>query len=195
MLPRDCNLPHFRADVIDPMIWEWIESLLLTPENLEKGLHEYQAEQQAQQEPLRDRLKVIEGLLREKETTLERLLDLYLAGNFPEDILLARKNNLEITINSLKKEQATLNAQLNTNVLTQEETQIIREFALTVRQGLQLAASDFEAQRKMLDLLDVQVTLVVENEEKVVYATCRIGDTTMMITSKTIGGSPAAPAP
>ena len=89
-MPRDCKLPHFRADIIDPKIWEWIESLLLTPENLEKGLKEYQAEQQARQGPLRDRLKVVEDLLAEKETKLERLLDLYLAGKFPEDILMAR---------------------------------------------------------------------------------------------------------
>lgn len=132
--------------------------------------------------------------MREKETRLERLLDLYLADKFPEEMLLARKNNLETAIKSLKNEQATISAQLlKADLLTQEETQIIKEFAITVRQGLQLAASDFEAKRKILDLLDVQVTLVVENKEKVVYAKCRIGDTTMTITSRTIGGSLAGP--
>ena len=189
MMPRDCRLPHFRADIMDQKIWEWIESLLLTPENLEKGLKEYQAEQQARQGPLRNRLKVVEGLLNETETKLKRLLDLYLSGKFSEDILLARKNNLETTINSLKKEHISLHKQLTGTQLSQDEIQIIRGFAQSIRQGLQLAANNFEAKRKIIDLLDLQVTVVVENDQKVVYAKCLIDDTTMTITSRTIGGS------
>lgn len=194
---RDCNMPHFRADIIDKLIWEWLKSLLLTPENLEKGLQAYQTELEARQGPLRDRLKVVDGLLEDNETKLEKLLDLYLAGKFPEDILLARKNNLETAINSLKKEQSSLLKQLMRDQLSEEEMQTIREFARTVRQGIQLAADadNFYAKRKIIDLLSVQVTIVVENDEKVVYAKCLIGDTTMTITSTTIGGLPAALAP
>jgi hypothetical protein len=44
--------------------------------------------------------------------------------------------------------------------------QTIREFARTVRQGIQLAANNFEAKRKIIDLLPVQVTIVVEIKKR-----------------------------
>lgn len=46
----------------------------------------------------------------------------------------------------------------------------------------------------MSDLLDVQVALILENNQRVVYSKCLISDETMMITSKTTGGLPAVPA-
>ena len=81
--------------------------------------------------------------------------------------------------------------QLQIDTLTQKDIQTIREFALTIGQGLQLADYNYEIKRKIIDLLDVQVILIVENNEQVVHAKCRISDTTMTITSKTTGGSPA----
>jgi hypothetical protein len=101
-----------------------------------------------------------------------------------------------VTLFSRENHYATrAGKQLTGNQLSQDEIQMVREFARTVRQGLQLATDNFEAKRKIIDFLDVQLIIAVENIEKAVYAKCLIGDTTMTNISRTIGGSLAEPGP
>ncbi len=37
-----CNLPSFRVDVVDELVWNWVKDLLTKPGVLENGLAEYQ---------------------------------------------------------------------------------------------------------------------------------------------------------
>jgi hypothetical protein len=69
-----------------------------------------QAERERENAPLRERLKVTEDLLADNRTQLKRLLDLYLAGNFPKEMLVESKTRLETTMEALEKERAGLTA-------------------------------------------------------------------------------------
>jgi hypothetical protein len=189
MVPRDCNLPLFRTEVVDQVVWDWVSSFLTNPENLEQGLVDYQRQQKENDAPLHDRLKVIDELLTDYKTQLERLIDLYLSGNFPMELLVDRKTRLETTITSLETERAALQNRLQAHALTKEQIQSIKEFAHMVGKGLRLAEDDFDQKRKIIELLNVRITLALENQEKVVYAECLLNDTTLTITSKTTGGS------
>jgi hypothetical protein len=148
-----------------------------------KGLGEYQIEQERATGPFRERLKVIDDLLSDNQRKLERLLDLYVSGEFDKDLLVDRKGRLETTIRSLEKERGSLLAHLETMTLSAAQIQSLQDFATMVGQGLVLAEDDFEAKKRVIEMLDVQVTLVVENGEKVIYASCVLGAQILQVVS------------
>jgi hypothetical protein len=152
---------------------------------LASGLEAYQSDQEQANGPIVERLKAVNDLLLSNSAQLERLLDLYLVGDFPQELLTERKVRLEQTIRSLKAEEAALEASLDAQQLTEEQIESIFEFVAVVREGLEEADDSFGAKRKLIELLDVRVTLAVENDEKIVYATCRLGKENLSVASNT----------
>ena len=49
----------------------------------------------------------------------------------------------------------------------------IEEFTRTIGEGIEKA--DFKTQRSIIELLDVRGKLAIENNEKVVYISCKLG--------------------
>ena len=167
-----CDLPGFRANGeygVDTVVWNYIHDLLVDPGSLHAFLKVQQTKQAEASRPLRDRLAIVEDLLADHRAKLERLLDLYLAGDFPKEMLTERKARLETTIQALERERADLRAQLEASTLTDEQIRTIDDLARRMLPGLKAARDNFEAQRRIIDLLDVQVTLTVEEGEKVAY--------------------------
>jgi site-specific DNA recombinase len=186
---RECNLPGFRADHVDAAVWEWLKSLLLHPEALEQGLWQAHQERERENSPLRDRLDVLNTLVTEKQAQLQRLLDLYLSGQFPMDDLIDRKARLEKTISSLEKEQKELVAHLKARSLTAEEIRSLQEFAARIGKNLAEMDDDFDAKRAIVDALDVQVTLTVEDGQRVLYARCIIAEYDCEVSHNTKGNA------
>jgi len=184
----DCDSPYFRADHVDAKVWEWVKDLLLEPERLRRRLEKQQAEQEKTSQPLRDRLAVIDDLLTDDRRRLERLLDLYLSGDFAKEMLTDRKARLETTIAALEKERADLVINLESRTISDAQILTIEKFAKKVAEGLEKAENSFESKRQIIDLLDVRVTLVVEDGQKVAYARCLIEDETELpVVSNTTG--------
>lgn len=170
-----CDLSTlFRADHVDAAVWQWVKSLLDNPMRLEKGLDDYRAERNRENEPFQARLTAVKTLIADNQEQLERLLDLYLAGDFPKEMLTERKTRLESTINALEEERTVLDASLESHTLTEEQIRSIKGFAAKVREGLEIA--DFQTRRRIIETLDVKVTLTVEEKEKVVYIQCVLDD-------------------
>ena len=188
-LVRECNLPTFRADQVDTAVWRWVKSFLTNPEALAQGLWQVHQEREQENLPIRERLAVVDDLLADNRTQLERLLDLYLSGDFPKDVLTDRKVRLEATIFALEKERAGLVAYLNAQLLTAEQIQTIQEFAAKVSETLGAMDGDLGAMRGLVEALDVQITLAVEDGQKVVYARCMIGEDSWLV-SQTRSGLP-----
>lgn len=174
---RECNQrKHFRADHVDDLVWEWVKSYLSDPTKLAEGLTEYQSEHERETAPLRERLAVLDKLILDNRGQLDRLLDLYLSGDFPKDALLERKARLTDTITALEQEREGLAAQLRAQSLTESEIQSVYDFAAEVAEGLSAADEDFETRRRIIELLDVRATLAIEEGERVVYPRCRFWD-------------------
>ncbi len=171
---KKCHTPGFRADHVDDAVWKWVKSLLSDPEELARGLSKYQTDCDRESGPMRERLKIVEGLLIDNQAQLARLLDLYLQGDFPKEMLTDRKSRLEATIIALEQEQAGMKAQLKERMLSSEQIQSLQEFVAEVAQGLGAAEEDFASRRRIIDILDVRATLVVEDGGKVAYAQCAL---------------------
>jgi hypothetical protein len=170
------------------MIWRWIKKYLSDPDSLFEALTAYQADCERNSAPIRDRMKVLDGLLEENKEQLNRLLDLYLSGGFKRDLLTDRKNRIEATIQSLEREHETLASRLANQTLSDERLRRIMAFAERQADKVELASQDFDVRRAMIEELDVRATVVRENEEIVAYATCILGEEALRIPAHTTSG-------
>jgi hypothetical protein len=126
---------------------------------------------------------------------MEKLLDLYLSGGFPEEVLTERKERLETTIDALGRERVELVAQLEAQALSDGQIETILSFAQKTAGGLELAEQDFDARRCIIELLDVKATLAMEDSQKIVHASCVVGKMVLSIVSNNteIESSQSAP--
>jgi site-specific DNA recombinase len=166
---QTCKMRTFRADHVDAAVWDWLKGWLADPGRLHERLQTYQDEQAKLNKPLRDRIAVADGLIEKHQGQLERLLDLYLSGEFEKSLLLTRKRELEDTIEKLKAERSDLIDSLDQSSLTDAQVETIEELATAVAEGIAAADEDFDKRRQLVELLDVTVTLTVEDGAKVAY--------------------------
>lgn len=180
-----CTAPLFPAGLVDQLAWEWIKSWLLDDEQLSTGLERYMKSREQETAPLCQELDVVQALLEKNRAELERLLDLYLEGGLLKEALLDRKKRYELVIDSLQDRFSELAALIDAATFTQEQMETIRTFAAQVREKLGYADDDFEAKRRVIEMLDVRAELAFEDGEKVAYVSCGLGYTKSCMLSNT----------
>lgn len=174
---KTCDLPTFYADALDEAVWSWLISLLTDPDELRKTLDHYQTEQERLQLPIYERLQVVEKLISDQETARNRLLDLYLAGEFPVDLLAERRSQIEKAIRDLGTERTDLRKRVEQATLTSDQLKLIEEFGSQVSEGLQRAGESFAKRRRLVEALDTRVTLSLRNGAVQCTVECMIGET------------------
>jgi site-specific DNA recombinase len=167
-----CDMPIFRCDLIDNTVWEWVRGLIEEPDAFADGLRGLQEETRRKNHALFDRLELIESQLAETEKQQGKLLDLYLSGDFPKEVLLERKSRLQALVIDLRKEQTQLATFLQKITYSDADIVTIEDFCNKLRNKLDTAT--FEGKRRILDMLDVRGKLAIENDEKVIYVSCLI---------------------
>ena len=171
-----CPIPQFRLDAVDGVVWEWVTGFLTNPELLEQGMAEYQAEQEVKNERVFERVAIIDELLADHQEQLNRILDLYLEGDFPKELLVEKKTRLEETTQSLEREKLDLRDFFEKKSLTPEQFQDIQEFSRRIIEGINLVSSNFETRKQIIELLDIQVVCMLdENSNKYVSLKCILG--------------------
>lgn len=171
---KQCALPLFRVDLLDTAVWHFISSFLGNKKVRQETFAKYREKQAERFAPLKERLATTDKLLAENRAQLERLLDIYLTGELPRDMLVERKNRLETTVNALEKERSAISGQIERDTLTDEQIQDIETYIEKIGKGLELANANFPARRKIIELLDVEVILAVEDGKKVAYVQCKL---------------------
>lgn len=179
-----CNAPHFRLEPVEASVWGWIKSLIRDPADLQQGLDERLAEIDHHINPFRERLEIVENLIQQSDKELDRALELYLSGDFPKEVLMSRKNELETTLQSLEKEKLRLIEVIENHTISPYQIENLHEFASNIRAGLDEAEQDFRKKREIVDALDVRVVLSVEDGNKVVYAQCSLGKEEFILNDK-----------
>ena len=180
---KECDAPFFRTDHVDAAVWKWVKKLLTDPEVLERGLRQFQDQRDTENQPLLQRLTTIGGLISERQTQLERLLDLYLSGEFPKEVLTQRRIRLEESIGALEKELASLTVRLQGQTLSEGQIHSLQALATEVAAGIEIADENPEHRRRVIEELDVWGTLVIEDGQKVVYVRCIVDSTAVSVES------------
>ena len=169
-------------------MWGWIKSVITDPASLAAELERLQNQRGEDCRPLRDRVAVVDDLLAGQQRQLEKLLDLYLTDGFDKSVLTDRREKLQETVTALQSERARLAEQIAAQTLTDEQVETIAAFTQRVLQGLKVVQADFETQRRLIDLLEVGVTLVIDGDEKVANLECIAGDSSLSIATTAISG-------
>ncbi len=157
-----CELPLFRADFVDALVWNWLREWFQDPADLRRKLEAYKAEQDKVNAPILALLKTNDDLIADNQAQLDRLLDLYLSGTFDKDMLTERKARLEATIVKLEHERGELAKRLGHRPSDDEIEDII-----TFAYGLAKADRDFAKRRKIVEVLDVRGILTIESGERI----------------------------
>jgi hypothetical protein len=172
---KPCSAPSFRVDGedgVDALVWDWVKDLLTDPTALREGLEDQRNKQNEENQPLRDRLDLVQDLLSENEERMERLVELYLDGTWDKDWFKQRETQLRETIESLRQERDGLKAQLDARTITEDQIRAVEDVAQEVAGSLDSVEDDFDTKRRVIDLLDVRATLAEEDGEKVLYVRC-----------------------
>jgi hypothetical protein len=111
----------------------------------------------------RARPEVLDDLLSDNRRQLERLLALYLAGDFPREALTDRKSRLERTIADLEEERTTLLAQMEAGELSETQIRTLSDFVRKVAAGIEVGNADFETRRAVILALNVEALLYVKD--------------------------------
>jgi site-specific DNA recombinase len=146
--------------------------IIENPDNLRVGLDNIQVELQQANQALFVRMELIDEQVKEHQKQLDKLLDLYLSGDFPKDVLTERKSRLEQMLTDLSKEQRELAGHIRKVTMTDDQITYIEAFCAKIRNGLDQA--DFNTKRQIIELLDVRGKVAFENNEKVIYIKCLI---------------------
>jgi len=183
---RSCTGPRFRVDHVDEVVWDWIKSLLTEPETLKEALEAQKAKCDIENAPILERLGVIDDLLAENRRQLDRLLDLYLARDFPKEVLLDRKKRLESTMEALEKERSNLLARVEAWTLADRQIRTIKEFAARMAKAVKASDTEdnFGSRRQIIEQLDTELLLTVEDGQKVAHVNCMLGGEILHIGTK-----------
>ena len=181
----ECKEKSMRLDIVDDLVWQWIESLISDEIALEEGLLEMTKEAENELEPTKNRIATISGILTQKERNLSRLLS---AFGEEEDLIIADALQKEIketanVVRSLSNERKSLEDKLEQIEITPEELDWIREIARKVRNRLDSGGTP-EDKRFLLDILNFEATAAVtENGERCLEVRCWIGKDALLYIS------------
>lgn len=196
----ECHNPRYIVGVVDTKVWDRLEEVSRDQKQLIAGLRGYQAQQESKVEPIKRELAYVEQLIKDKTAEWE---DEYLNQKLlTSERAKAKKAveiaNLEKVLDGLEKRRAELLDQLKEKTLTDEEIMGLTTFALQVAdvmatlreaeaKGLEmpeLKTAVYEGKRRLLALLDVQVTLFVRDGKRKAEITakyCPDGDKALSV--------------
>jgi site-specific DNA recombinase len=173
----ECDLTGvFRSDRIDAACWGWIRDLLGDPERLREGLQEYQQKQREITAPQRRQRDLLSAAITKLETRRERLLDLYLDGDYSREELDQRRNEIDGNLSELNQRLARTEAIIAEHELTQERLASLAAWAEGIAPGIAAAETSFTKRQWVIGTLDVTGELSNENGEKVARFHCVLGE-------------------
>ncbi|HLG90596.1 MAG TPA: recombinase family protein [Candidatus Saccharimonadales bacterium] len=178
----ECHNPRYIVGVVDSKVWDRLEEVSRDKDQLIDGLRGYQAQQESKVEQIKRELAYVEQLIIEKNAEWESA---YLDQKLLTSERAKARKAVEIAqteqvIKELEKRQSDLLAQFEGKSLTNEQIIGLVTFASQVADDMatlreaeakgkdmpELKAAVYEAKRRLLALLDVQVTLFVRDGKK-----------------------------
>lgn len=182
----DAERGYFRTDVVDAAVWRWVCKLLLEPELIELGYSRFSSQLDKELEPLRRHAAIAGSLLSKEQAKLDKLLDLYLSGDMPKELLVEHRARLEGRVAALAGQYNELTSRIQAVECSRVDMPKLLEFVSDIGDGLNSvdALDDFAQKRQIVEHLDVRASLVIEDGERVVYLSCKIGQGRCVVNKK-----------
>ncbi len=152
-----------RSDILDEIVWDKIKSLLKSPQVIIDTLQQEAKERESTITIIRDRLQIAETQLIGLNGQRTRLLDLYLNGEFPKDILDGKMVEITGMIAKFEVEAASLQKQLETSVPSSTQIEDIERFCDQIQTGIENFSA--EDRQTVIELLNVTAMLTKNDDE------------------------------
>jgi hypothetical protein len=165
-------MPNFRADMVENTVWKWLRGLIENPSNISEGLRNMQSEARYANSRIVEQIEIIDQQLDELKSQQNKLLDLFLNGDFPKSLIDERKMKIDATSRKLMEERIELSSHLNTTVLDDIQICEIEEFCASIQGKLETAS--FEAKRHLIEMFDVRGKLTIVDDQKFIEVSCLI---------------------
>jgi len=159
-LEGGCVNKSIRAGAIEADIWDEIRELFSDLDRLWADLKAAQQNEDDQLKPLRDKLQITDDLIRHEEHEAAKIaaaLPDTEKGSTARKLLIERDRDISARLADLAKQREKIIAELGARKLTDDAIETIMQFARNAREGIENAT--FEDKRRLLEILDVQVTV------------------------------------
>ncbi len=173
-----CLVGRYRAGPIDALAWDWIKGFITNPAILRESLEGAQTQAEAVIAPMRDELRIIDGLITENEAQARRLLDAYQSGLYTLEDTAGRKRNIDETRQALAVQRDTLAERIAGTVVSSDRIERIMAFADGQKEKVELATRSFETRRALIEGLDVRGVVRRDAEGGAIklHASCILGE-------------------
>lgn len=154
-----------KAEILESAVWSLVVDMLLDPAYLQAWFNTQRAQASDVRCEIEQRLSGIAASLKEVEDKLGTLLDLALVHDFPRTVVEERRRLLAAQQQRLEVEQRQSQAALATVSFSEEHEQGLLVMVERLSSGIDRL--DFAAQRKVLELLQIQISVITQNTVKV----------------------------
>jgi len=169
---RKCTERYLRANLADPVVWDWLEGLLRDEAQLDEGLTKYGEKRESELQPQRERLAALNAEIVEAECKIKELSaefaqekDKFVAATLREQQKLVARSRVA----ALGARASVLN-ELTRKELSEQDKASIRQWAADVR--AELEELTFEKKRALLAMLDLQAKIEYQNGARGLFVTC-----------------------
>ena len=169
---RLCQDKAVRADAIEADVWDEIKGLFSDLDRLWDDLKRAQQMELDTQDPRRDELQAVEGLIEQADHEISEI-----AAALPKakgrvgETLQAKADEVNARYDALTKRRSELQAELGALRLTEDALSEILQYARDVRVGVQNA--DYDTKRRILETLDVKIKV----KDGRYFIKCILGET------------------
>jgi len=178
-------------------MWEWVKDFVTNPAILRESLEGAQTQAESAIAPMRDELRIIDGLITENEAQARRLLDAYQSGLYTLEDTAGRKRNIDETRQALAAQRETLAERIAGAVVSSDRIERIMAFADGQKEKVELATQSFETRRALIEGLDVRGVVRRDAERGAIkiHASCILGEVELgaVNTANIRGSSPTIP--
>jgi len=156
---------------MDRDAWERIKSFFLNREQLLERWQHRRENQDEYNEQINQRISEVEAELDRLDTELNRLITLYVAGDYGKDVLDSHRDRLDGVRTELESQRKELLAQLDRS-FSADDAAALSAFVEQIAAGLTVADSDFDKRRWIIEKLDIEATLWIDDGKKAVKLSC-----------------------
>ncbi len=177
-----CRQKSVRVDILDPLVWDHIVSLMMNPNEFEANLREAQQMERAGIRPMELQIENIDRAIAKCNSEASSLTSAVtqVTGIVGEH-LLQKINELNTTHSALIAEREKLVQALTVVKLTNDDIVTMMNFRQDVAKGLESATADDK--RQIIETLKVKVT-VSHNEVQIECRLCTTSRNIDLITSQ-----------
>lgn len=158
-----CPSRMVRAERLDCVVWEAVVTLLQRPELVREYFPKVQQLRLEGRDPLGERIRSLEQLIRRRGEQIQRLIDAYAAGVIELSELAERRQRLEERLLYLRQERAELEEQQRQQIREQDVLRSLEAFRQAIGKGLERLT--FAERQQLVRWLVEEVEVEVKGSE------------------------------